>query len=175
MPLPNPYPGRFLTCGKCNKPFPDEATLRAHTERVDAAGDQHDGEPWGSVESVVVAEWKDDCQGKKDFDGAVVVLSTRYWPPPSSGHGSTLLRREHGAVTVETLPYGEQASAHAAIALVQGKHGDFLALTDEHFYAPTEAEVKAAVEAWAKLQAARVWRAVIAEFARDEPARGWTP
>ena len=28
----------------------------------------------------VPAKWTDDCQGKKDYDGKILCLSTRYWP-----------------------------------------------------------------------------------------------
>jgi hypothetical protein len=28
----------------------------------------------------VPAKWTDDCQGKKDYDGDIVSISTRYWP-----------------------------------------------------------------------------------------------
>ena len=28
----------------------------------------------------VSARWTNDCSGKKDFDGRIVDLSTRYWP-----------------------------------------------------------------------------------------------
>lgn len=26
------------------------------------------------------ARWTDDCQGKKDFDGTIIDISSRYWP-----------------------------------------------------------------------------------------------
>jgi len=33
-------------------------------------------------------KWTNDCQGKKDFDGPIVTLSSRYWP---SGGGFSML------------------------------------------------------------------------------------
>ncbi len=161
-------------CGVCNKPFVDEGALREHTDRLDAEGNQHDGEPWGSITPCVVARWTDDCQGKKDFDGSVVELSTRYWPGANSGYGVTLLSMAHnGHVREELVPHGSRHHAHTSICLVRGTGGDLLTLAGEHFFGDSFDEVKLAVEAWAQRMVARVWRTVIAEFAGDEPERGW--
>lgn len=167
-------PDVFWSCGVCGKPFVDEDALRDHTDRRDPEGDQHDGEPWVSLKPVVVAKWRDDCQGKKDYDGEVVVLSCRYWPGADSEQGTMIVTRDHnGQVVIGTEPHGERHHVHASICLVKAG-GDFATLTHEHFYGNSFDEVRVATEGWAKGAVARVWRAVIVEFARDEPVRGWS-
>ncbi len=37
----------------------------------------------------LAAKWTNDCQGKKDYDGSIVRITTRYWP---RGGGFTILR-----------------------------------------------------------------------------------
>lgn len=97
------------------------------------------------------ARWTDDCQGKKDYDGPLLSISTRYWPGPGGG----------GAMTFDTatgafgsLPYGPMPSADASILLRHA--GGYLVWRDAKFEAPTEAEVKAQVEAWVREQFAAV-------------------
>jgi hypothetical protein len=89
------------------------------------------------------AQWTNDCQGKKDFDGELVTLSTRYWPGSYSRDG--------------------QPSARASIHL-QGADDEYVELRSEEFSAPTEAEVKEQVERWAKFQWKRLVRVMVAEF-----------
>lgn len=142
-------PKTYWCCGTCDKPFVNEEGLRRHQEHVQCDGDRHDGEPWGSIKPTLVAEWTDDCSGKKNFDGRIVVLSSRYWPAS---------RHESG-----------KHHCHAAICLVKGRDGDFIDVVHEHFWCDTFAELSAAVKAWAEAMVARVWTAVIATFAADEP------
>ena len=40
------------------------------------------------------AMWTDDCQGKKDYDGNMVSISTRYWPGPSGGGNDDVQYRD---------------------------------------------------------------------------------
>ena len=97
------------------------------------------------------AMWTHDCQGKQDYDGNLLSISTRYWPGPEGGGSFTFDSRTG---KFGTLPYGKQPSAHAAIHLCLGPRepddggGDSVVWRDASFEAATEAEVKAQVEAW---------------------------
>lgn len=90
------------------------------------------------------AKWTDDCSGKKDFDGELLSLSTRYWPRG----GGYFIMRSPGAEFEgnETRPE-IKPSAKASILL----RGDSnITLASQEFEAETEDEVKALVEAWAQ-------------------------
>ena|ERR1041385_3822824 len=105
----------------------------------------------------VCAKWTDDCQGKKDYDGRIISLSTRYWPAGGGFHildaGSSELRlSEDGSI---------KPSAHASIHLNFGEpdqygYGDYRELADKEFKGETEAEVKAQVESWAAEKFSRI-------------------
>jgi hypothetical protein len=105
------------------------------------------------------AMWTDDCQGKKDFDGPIISISTRYWPGPEGG-GSMLVRTN--PLEISTLPYGPKPSAHAAIHLRLGPAeegdggGDYCIWREKKFEGDTEAEVKAMVELWGQEQMAEI-------------------
>lgn len=73
------------------------------------------------------AEWSDDCNGKQNYDGPVVSISTRYWPGWKSSDG--------------------RPSAVAAIVL-NGARGDHYPIVEYEVSADTPGEVRAAVEAW---------------------------
>jgi hypothetical protein len=101
----------------------------------------------------VPAAWEDDCQGKKDYDGRLVQLSTRYWP----------------------AGYSPTPSAKSGIYL--GSTGndyldDAVTLAEREFEAPTQAEVQRAVEAWAKEQYARIGAALAREFGVELSSEG---
>ena len=92
-------------------------------------------------------KWTDDCQGKKDYDGRLISISTRYWP---SGGGFHILRDGDFKLSTdpEILP-----SAHASIHLNHGEpdddgHGDYAVLAEKEFEATTQEEVQRQVETW---------------------------
>lgn len=95
----------------------------------------------------LAATWTPDCSGKQDYDGEIIVLSTRYWP---RGGGFFVLRDGHlenNEARPEIKP-----SAKASIDLITlDEHGsrDHVEIVSKHFEAETEAEVKRQVEAWA--------------------------
>jgi len=98
------------------------------------------------------AAWTPDCQGKQDYDGRVISISTRYWPGPSGG-GSMVFDTATGAFS--TVPYGARPSAKAAIVLNHGEpdqygYGDSVELASQDFEAETEGEVKRLVEEWVR-------------------------
>lgn len=108
----------------------------------------------------IAASWSDDCQGKKDYDGPILSVSTRYWP--AGGHALIVNRTAEG-VTMEQEANGRPAHASSAINLDLAD-GDYLVLAMKHFEAPTFEEVAPQVEAWAQEQMDRVVRALTAEF-----------
>ena len=104
-------------------------------------------------------KWTNDCQGKKDYDGRLISVSTRYWPRGGGFHildaGSSELRLSDDASI--------KPSAHAAIHLNFGEpdqygYGDYRELADATFKAETEAEVKALVEQWVQEKFEKVIR-----------------
>lgn len=100
------------------------------------------------------AAWTPDCQGKWDYDGRLLSISTRYYPGPEGGGAMTF---DTATSAFGTLPYGPRPHAHAAIHLNHGEpdrygYGDYLVLREAEFDADTEAEVKALVEAWVTAQ-----------------------
>jgi hypothetical protein len=108
------------------------------------------------------AMWTSDCQGKQDFDGPILSVSTRYWPGPEGG---SALCVSGGAVT--KVPYAPTPSAHSSILLSLGPReeddggGHYLVWREANFEAHTEAEVKSKVEAWVKLQLDDIVRLIL--------------
>lgn len=105
----------------------------------------------------VPAEWTDDCQGKKDFDGELVSISTRYWP---AGGGFSMFSRETGWVN---NPGDCKPSANSQIILRHAGH-DYVIFAAKDFEADSLEAVKAQVEAWAQEQYQRVIAALVKEF-----------
>lgn len=125
----------------------------------------------GTGERRVPAEWTDDCQGKKDFDGKLVSLSTRYWP---RGGGFSLFSRETGWQDNDARPE-IKPSAHATIYLgstSDGFYDDAVKLADAEFEGETQEEVQRAVEAWAAEQFARIGSALRREFGKESDRVG---
>jgi hypothetical protein len=89
------------------------------------------------------AVWTDDCNGKKDFDGEMVSVSTRYWPGGYQKNG--------------------WPSANAALHL-NGADGSYVQLLQKSFEAPTEFEVKALVEVWVRAEWKRLVSILVAHY-----------
>lgn len=103
--------------------------------------------------------WTEDCSSKKDYDGPMVDLSCRTYPP-------TLTYPER-------IPY--PATGSATIRLVEslylsGLHdrdtfvNEAIDLATASFEAPTQEEVNRLVEIWANEQYARISKALKLEF-----------
>lgn len=105
----------------------------------------------------VPAEWTDDCQGKKDFDGDLVRLSTRYWP---AGGGFSAIIPGRGWVD---NPSDCKPSANSKIIL-QYAGDDYVIFAEKEFEADTLEQVKAQVESWAQQQYERIIVALSKEF-----------
>ena len=104
-------------------------------------------------------KWTNDCQGKKDYDGEIVAVSTRYWP----GHMTVFDSREPEKGFHE-VPAGNP-SAHCSITLSDGLlNGEYEDLIEADFKGDTFEEVAAHVEVWAQEQMNRVEKALRAEF-----------
>ena len=96
-----------------------------------------DGEP----------HWSPDCQGKWDYDGVILRVSSRYWP------GN--YRQDGRPSATSTILDAEREVAK------------------QDFVGDTEAEVKAAVEAWVREQRAALATEPRADGRADVLARGW--
>lgn len=110
----------------------------------------------------VAAVWKDDCQGKKDYDGFLVLLSTRYWPGPEVKSNNTF---DTDTGQWSSTPYGPTPSASASININYGEpsdhgYGDYYPLISKDFDGPTETDVKRQVEEWAQEQFDKINKAL---------------
>lgn len=106
-------------------------------------------------------EWTDDCQGKKDYDGDIVAVSTRYWPGPVTVFDTAT--PEKG---LHEIP-GGKPSATCSIMLSNGypHHNDeTVDLISRDFEGDTFEAVAKKIETWAQKQMNRVEKALRAEF-----------
>jgi hypothetical protein len=111
------------------------------------------------------ARWTCDCCGKQDYDGELVVLSTRYWP---RGGGYLLLN--HGKIEGNESRPDVKPSARSAICINDGDSDDYIELVAKDFEADTEEDVKSQVEAWAQQRFNRIVDVLRREFQLE--ARG---
>lgn len=102
----------------------------------------------------VPAIWTDDCQGKKDFDGTLIHISTRYWPRGGGFYVLTPERRWEGNEARPEI----HPSAHSTIYLRRAD-GEDVVLAEEWFEGTTQEEVQRTVEAWAQ----REYEAMVAK------------
>lgn len=108
----------------------------------------------------LAAEWTNDCQGKKDYDGEICVVSTRYWP---RGGGFSLFDgKEFSTNSDKTI----KPSANCTIG-IRMPDTDVLSLIEKAFEGETFEEVAAQVESWAQQQYERVVAALKAEFSQS--------
>lgn len=107
------------------------------------------------------ANWTDDCQGKKDYDGPIIEISTRYWP---RGGGFHVFDRDSPSLGMqgnESRPE-IKPSANCSLIICCGPKedgdggGDSLTLIEQEFEGETFEEVAAQVEAFAQAQTDRV-------------------
>lgn len=91
------------------------------------------------------AKWKDDCQGKKDYDGEILSVSTRYWP---RGGGFFVGAPGKGIEGNEARPE-IKPSAKSSIMLRHSDE-DSITLVEAEFEGETQEEVQRQVEIWAQ-------------------------
>jgi hypothetical protein len=117
------------------------------------------------MELKLAAEWTNDCQGKKDYDGDIVGISTRYWP---RGGGFNLYRKlESGLFIEEPRDDSIKPSAGASLVIWYGLPDcdrDDIVLASEKFEGETFEEVARQVESWAQEQMNRVVSILLREF-----------
>ena len=97
--------------------------------------------------------WTPDCQGKWDYDGEIIHVSTRYWGRGGSAHifqGGQLVSTRESPERQHIKP-----SAHSTIYFMNRK------LVDKEFEGETEVEVKQAVEEWVDGQIKRIEKRLI--------------
>jgi hypothetical protein len=109
----------------------------------------------------IAASWTHDCNGKQDFDGPIIEISTRYWPRGGGfmGFDTATCRFEENEDRPEIKP-----SAHSAIVLRDIEEDHDRTIAESDFEAETEAEVKRQVEEWANAQRQRIIAALDREF-----------
>lgn len=100
------------------------------------------------------AQWTPDCQGKWDYDGRLIDISTRYWP---RGGGFSEYNPATGRWIENQDRPDLRPAATASILLRHGEpgergYGDYITLAEQEFSGETEAEVKAEVERWVATQ-----------------------
>ncbi len=93
------------------------------------------------------ASWTNDCQGKQDYDGPILSISTRYWP---RGGGYWLVDNTNGKCSDTADPSRQniRPSATSAIIMYHGVSEECFPLTEKDFEGETEDEVKKLVEEW---------------------------
>jgi hypothetical protein len=103
----------------------------------------------------LAAEWTDDCQGKKDYDGDIVSISTRYWPAGGSTLVFNTAEPEKG---LHRLNSDAKPSATSSLVIWfdAGDYRDSVDLIKQEFEADTPEEVQKQVEAWAQEQMDKV-------------------
>lgn len=114
-------------------------------------------------ELVPCVKWTNDCQGKKDYDGPLVLISCRYWP---RGGGFHIL--DVGGFRESTDP-SIKPSASAAIHLEHGEQddngfGDYEELARAEFDGETQEEVQRQVEQWVKGKFGEISSLLFAHF-----------
>jgi len=92
-------------------------------------------------------KWTDDCQGKKDYDGDIVFISSRYYPKDYQSNG--------------------KVSARSSVELSDGEewhNGETEELVSNVFEGDSFEEVSLKVEKWSEIQINRIYSALRAEF-----------
>lgn len=100
------------------------------------------------------AEWKDDCQGKKNYDADIIFLSTRYWP---RGGGFWVFNAETGQRKNPNMNIKPSAKSSIVIA---GRDGEGITVCEREFKAETEEEVKRMVEDFAAAEYKKITAAI---------------
>lgn len=111
---------------------------------------------------ILHAEWTDDCQGKKDYDGEILSISTRYWP---AGGGFDLLHPDGRFEGNEARPE-IRPSAKCGL-VIWHDDGDCTSIATQDFDGESFEEVAKQVEAWAQRMMGRAVAALKSEFSEE--------
>lgn len=106
--------------------------------------------------------WTADCQGKMDYDGPIIDVSTRFWP---EGGGVMLVTNDgDGTGTIQDGIPGVKPAASSSIYLrakdVDGNDRERV-LAQKDFEGDTGEEVRAQVEAWVKGEFDKIVRSLV--------------
>jgi len=113
------------------------------------------------------ATWTDDCQGKKNYDGEILSISTRYWPAGGSAHVFDTARPDRGFQPQSVYTPDIKPSAKSTLLLtVKGHPLGGIELASQDFEGETFEDVKQQVEAWAQEQMSRAADLLLREFRR---------
>lgn len=96
----------------------------------------------------LAAEWQNDCQGKKDYDGEILSVSTRYWPAGGGFHIFDTREPEKG---LHLNQDGSPPSAHCSLLLRDANDED-ITLIEKDFEGASFSAVSQQVEVWAQEQ-----------------------
>jgi hypothetical protein len=107
------------------------------------------------------AEWTNDCQGKKDYNGHILSISTRYWP---AGGGLTLIHNEGGKITIQEGIEGVRPLARSALVIHDKNSEDYIVLATMEFEGDSSEDVARKVEQWAQEQMDRATGALFLAF-----------
>jgi hypothetical protein len=118
------------------------------------------------------AEWTDDCQGKKDYDGQVLSISTRYWPRGGGFHAFDSNHPERGLEGNEARPEIRPSATSSLVIwyLDEGGCEDTLNLARKEFEGDTLEEIKPQVEAWAQEQMDKAVAVLKSAFQSEQPS-----
>lgn len=103
----------------------------------------------------LAASWCDDCQGKKDYDSDILVISSRYWPGAKDGQASMRIKHATGVAVIGGA-YGDKASATSELIINHGDDEGAYVLASKDFSHEDGAVVRAEVEQWAQEQMDKV-------------------
>ena len=112
------------------------------------------------------AKWTDDCCGKKDFDGEMLTVSSRYWPKGGSG---MMFDTSNPTEGLRSYDDGSPCSANSKILFHYTKeNGDqdyvVVAETGDYVTGASLEEVQAKIETWVQKTTDRILRALTKEF-----------
>lgn len=104
------------------------------------------------------AKWTDDCTGKKDYDGDVLSISTRYWP---AGGGFYVLDSNGFRQNKD----GSKPRAKASLLFWHDGDEEYETIVESgYFEGDSFEEVKAQVEIWVQTQYDKTFAALKAAF-----------
>ena len=107
------------------------------------------------------ARWTDDCGGKKDYDGDILSVSSRYWP---GGVGLQV----YGGSDAEKEEIAGIKPGATSLLVINSKEGlgQDAVLVENSFEGDTFEDIRSQVEKWAQEQMDRAVAALRAEFAK---------
>lgn len=115
------------------------------------------------------ANWTNDCSGKKDYDGRVLTVSTRYWP---AGGSTLMFDPATPELGLHKFDDGSACSAKSSLLLwykrkvdaSDAEIEDYVILTEKDFEGSSFEAVASQVEQWAEEQYQNVVKWLLHNF-----------